>query len=120
LRSERWRRSKTFAIWAQTTSSRIFAANFGEQLAKQEQIRETPLLLALDDIGTEIDEARMLPTLLEVINARVSAVQTPTVIATNLTKKEFAGRYPNERLLSRMKTVRWVSVQGEDLRRKRA
>jgi DNA replication protein DnaC len=98
--------------------NRIFAANFGEQLVNQDQIRETPLLLALDDIGTELDETRMLPTLLEIINARVSAARTPTVIATNLTKQEFAARYPNERLLSRMQRVRWVPVQGEDLRRR--
>lgn len=99
--------------------NRIFSANFGEQLAKQEQIRDASCLLALDDVGTEIDEARMLPTLLEIIDARASAVNTPTVISTNLTKKAFAERYPNERLISRMAKVRWESVQGEDLRRKR-
>lgn len=98
---------------------RIFSANFGEQLAKQELVRETPYLLALDDVGTELDQARMLPTLLEIIDARASAVNTPTVISTNLTKKAFAERYPNERLISRMAKVHWESVQGEDLRRKR-
>lgn len=99
--------------------NRIFSANFGEQLAKQERVRDTNALLVLDDVGTEIDESRMLPTLLEIINARASAAFTPTVIATNLTKKAFAERYPNERLLSRMARVQWASVQGEDLRKQR-
>jgi DNA replication protein DnaC len=99
--------------------NRIFSANFGEQLAKQERIRDTNALLVLDDVGTEIDGARMLPTLLEIINARASATFTPTVIATNLTKKAFAERYPNERLLSRMARVQWTTVQGEDLRRQK-
>jgi DNA replication protein DnaC len=98
---------------------RTFSANFGEQLAKQERIRDTNKLLALDDIGTEIDDTRMLPTLLEIINARASAVYTPTVIATNLTKKDFADRYKNERLMSRMARVQWTTVQGEDLRRQK-
>lgn len=99
--------------------NRIFSANFGEQLAKQERVRDTNAVLVLDDVGTEIDESRMLPTLLEIINARASATFTPTVIATNLTKKAFAERYPNERLLSRMARVQWASVQGEDLRKQR-
>jgi DNA replication protein DnaC len=97
---------------------RIFSANFGEQLAKQEMIRDTKLLLALDDVGTEDDEGRMLPTLLEILDARVSESVTPTVIATNCTKKLFSERYPNQRLYSRMSRVTWVDVQGEDMRRK--
>lgn len=97
---------------------RIFSANFGEQLSKQELIRDTKALLALDDVGTEMDEARMLPTLLEILDARVSESETPTLIATNLTKKLFSERYPNQRLFSRMAQVKWVEVQGDDMRRK--
>jgi DNA replication protein DnaC len=97
---------------------RIFSANFGEQLAKQDLIRETSMLLALDDVGSEIDEHRMLPTLLEILNARVSASKTPTLITTNDTKKTFGGRYDNQRLISRMARVKWVDVQGDDMRRK--
>lgn len=97
---------------------RVFSANFGEQLEVQQHIRDAPLL-AIDDVGTETDDRRMLSVLLDVLDARPSASRTPTLITTNLTKKAFAERYPNERLISRMARVRWEAVGGEDLRRRK-
>lgn len=97
---------------------RVFSGNFGDSLEAQEKIVDTCLLM-LDDVGTETDDRRMQTTLLELFDARRSRLRHPTVVCTNLDKKGFAKRYPNERLHSRLNLVRWVTVGGEDMRRLR-
>jgi DNA replication protein DnaC len=98
---------------------RLFASMFGEQYEQQQKLRDAGLLV-IDDVGGELDAARMLPVLLDLLDSRKSARSTPTVLTTNLTKKEFRERYANDRLMSRMaESVQWVALNGEDLRRKR-
>jgi DNA replication protein DnaC len=94
-----------------------FSAMFGEQHEMQQKYRDTRLLV-IDDVGTESDPARMLSALLELLDERPSAASTPTLITTNLTPKQFAERYQNERLMSRFaQLVKWEGVTGPDLRR---
>lgn len=97
---------------------RVFSGNFGDSVEEQDKLLNCGLLL-LDDVGTETDHTRMQSTLLEVLEARKSRVNHPTVVTTNLAKKAFAEVFGNERLHSRMNRVRWVSLKGEDYRRKR-
>lgn len=96
---------------------RLFASMFGEQYEKQQELRDA-YMLVIDDIGGELDQTRMLPALLDLLDSRKSALRGPTIVTTNLSKKDFAARYGNERLLSRMaESVHWASLSGEDLRR---
>lgn len=98
---------------------RIFAGLFGDALERQARV-EHARLLVLDDVGCEADKDRMQPALIELIDARVSAMWTPTIVTTNLTKRDFATRYDSERLMSRFsELVTWVALDGPDLRRKR-
>lgn len=96
---------------------RLFASMFGEQYEKQQELRDAHSLV-IDDVGGELDHTRMLPALLDLLDSRKSAYNRPTIVTTNLGKKDFAARYSNERLMSRMaESVHWVSLSGEDLRR---
>lgn len=96
---------------------RLFSSMFGEQYEAMQKLRERPLLV-VDDVGGELDDKRMLPALLDLLDTRKSARSTPTIITTNLSKREFAERYKNDRLMSRMaESVHWAAVGGEDLRR---
>jgi DNA replication protein DnaC len=96
---------------------RLFSSMFGEQYEQQQKLRDTGRLV-IDDVGGELDATRMLPALLDLLDARKSARGTPTIVTTNLSKKEFAARYANERLMSRMaESVHWAAVGGNDLRR---
>lgn len=98
---------------------RLFASMFGDQYEQQQKLRSSPQLV-IDDVGGELDAARMLPALLDLLDGRKSARNSPTIVTTNLSKKEFASRYANDRLMSRMaESVHWAAVGGEDLRRKR-
>lgn len=108
----------TYGRWATAGEIvRVFSAMFGEQYELQEKYRNARLLV-IDDVGTESDAARMLNVLLELLDARPSAAATPTLITTNLTRKAFAERYANERLMSRLaQLVQWASVSGSDMRR---
>lgn len=99
---------------------RVFASMFGEQYEEQQTLRDARLLV-LDDLGCELDHARMLPALLDLLDARQSARRHPTIVTTNLTPAAFRERYPNDRLNSRMsELVRWEGLTGEDLRRNKA
>lgn len=96
---------------------RLFASMFGDQYDKQQELRDAGSLV-IDDVGGELDQTRMLPALLDLLDSRKSAYNRPTIVTTNLSKKDFAERYKNERLMSRMaESVHWVSLTGEDLRR---
>lgn len=98
---------------------RLFSSMFGDQYEQQQKLRDLPLLV-IDDVGGELDAARMLPALLDLLDSRKSARSRPTIVTTNLSKKEFAARYANERLMSRMaESVQWAAVGGEDLRRRK-
>jgi len=97
---------------------RSFSSMFGEQYEAQQSAKDCGLLV-VDDLGAEVDAVRMLPALLELIDARVSAQHRPTICTTNLTKREFAERYQNERLNSRCRElVKWVSIASADMRGK--
>lgn len=96
--------------------SRLFTSNYSEHEAKRERSRNAQLLL-VDDVGSEFERDKMIHTLLDVLEARQSAADTPTVITTNLTRKAFAEAYANGRVLSRMRRARWVSFSGEDRRK---
>lgn len=96
---------------------RSFAGFFGDAAERQERWK-TVSMLAIDDIGTEPDADRMLNALLELMDARQSKTRTPTVVTTNLKRAEFAARYKNDRLMSRMVSMaEWVVLDGADLRR---
>jgi DNA replication protein DnaC len=99
---------------------RTFAGFFGDAAERQKQLKSSPFLV-IEDLGVELDAARMLPALLEVLDDRLSASTTPTVITTNLKKQQIAERYPNERLFSRLREhAHWVSLTNEDMRGKAA
>jgi len=96
---------------------KIFAAHFGPQLEQQERARDVNLLI-LDDVGIESDSARMQDVLVDIIDSRASARETPTVITTNCGKKQWAERYSTQRLMSRMcDRVRWEAITDVDMRR---
>ena len=98
---------------------RLFASMFGDQYEQQQKLRDAHRLV-LDDVGGELDHTRMLPALLDLLDSRKSARTRPTIVTTNLGKKDFAARYQNERLMSRMaESVHWVSLTGDDLRRRK-
>jgi DNA replication protein DnaC len=109
----------TGGVWMRADDVvRAFSGMFGDPLEKQERAK-IAYLLVLDDIGSELDAARMLPALLELIDTRISARGRPTICTTNLTKKEFAERYANDRLNSRMRElVTWKSLTTPDMRGK--
>lgn len=97
---------------------RTFAGFFGDAAARQQALKSSPLLV-IEDLGVELDAERMLPALLEVLDDRLSAAQHPTVITTNLNKKQIRERYPNARLFSRLREhAQWVALTGEDMRGK--
>lgn len=98
---------------------RLFSSMFGEQYERQQGLRDAQLLV-VDDLGCEYDAGRMLPALLDLLDARQSAKRHPTIVTTNLTPQAFRERYPNDRLHSRMaELVRWEGVLSEDMRRKK-
>jgi DNA replication protein DnaC len=98
---------------------RVFSSMFGDQYERQQELRDARLLV-IDDLGCELDHTRMLPALLDLLDARQSARRHPTVVTTNLTPAAFRERYANDRLNSRMaELVRWEGLTGDDLRRKR-
>lgn len=98
---------------------RLFSSMFGDQYEQQQKLRDVPRLV-IDDVGGELDATRMLPALLDLLDSRKSARNRPTIVTTNLSKKEFAARYANERLMSRMaESVQWAAVGGDDLRRRK-
>lgn len=111
--------SERGGVWMRSDDVvRVFSGMFGDPLEKQERAKETHLLV-VDDLGAEVDHVRMLPALLELLDTRASAKNRPTICTTNLTKREFAERYANERLNSRMRElVRWVSIASGDMRGK--
>jgi hypothetical protein len=92
---------------------RVFAASFGDQFEEQEQIRDCAFLV-LDDIGSELDAARMTSVLIELLDSRKSRRQA-TLLTTNLGRPQFKDRYGNERLLSRLhESVQWEPISGTD------
>jgi DNA replication protein DnaC len=98
---------------------RAFAGFFGDAAERQEHAKNAPLLV-LDDVGGELDAARMLPALLELLDARLSASEHPTIVTTNLRKAEFAERYQNKRLYSRLREwTHWAELAEPDMRRAR-
>lgn len=98
---------------------RVFASMFGELHEQQQRLRDVGLLV-IDDLGCELDHARMLPALLDLLDARQSARRHPTIVTTNLTAAAFRERYANDRLNSRMaELVRWEGLTGDDMRRKK-
>lgn len=98
------------------TAVKVFNASFGEQYNVQQEARNTGLLV-LDDVGAEADASKMLAVLLTLHNARKSARHHPWLLTTNLNKRDFAARYSNERLMSRMYQSVWTSVSDHDFRR---
>lgn len=113
--------ANTGGIWVRADELvRIFWANFGDQYERQDELRNTGMLV-IDDVGCELDANRMLAALLDLLDARKSARSHPTIITTNLNKKAFAERYANERLMSRMsESVQWEALDGSDMRRAKA
>lgn len=98
---------------------RLFSSMFGDQYEQQQKLRDV-YRLVIDDVGGELDATRMLPAMLDLLDSRKSARNRPTICTTNLSKKEFAARYGNERLMSRMsESVQWAAVGGDDLRRRK-
>lgn len=96
---------------------RLFSSMFGDQYERQQKLRDTQLLV-IDDLGCELDSTRMLPALLDLLDARQSARKHPTIVTTNLTPAAFRERYANDRLNSRMaELVRWEGITSPDLRR---
>lgn len=108
----------TARFYTAHTIARLFASNYSEHAQKREQARSAQLLL-VDDVGSEFERDKMTHALLDLLEARQSASDTPTVITTNLTRKAFAEAYANDRVLSRMRRARWVSFSGEDRRKQK-
>lgn len=98
---------------------RMFAALFGDAAEAQQQVLDAGLL-AIDDVGAELDATRMSSALLELLDWRVSSSDTPTVVTTNLTKEQWAARWSDFRIMSRMNYIHWVSLGYERDKRKPA
>lgn len=95
---------------------RIFWANFGEGYARQQALRDARLLV-IDDLGTELDNGRMLPALIDLVDARQSKRMHRTIVTTNLTAAAFQSTYSNAPMNSRMRQLAdWVGLHGKDLR----
>lgn len=94
---------------------RLFLAQFGEALHEQDRIMETRGILVLDDIGTELDSARFMSTLYEVLNSRQGSGRR-TIITANMPLGAFKKRYDDPRLLSRLNRAVFVGNTGKDLR----
>jgi DNA replication protein DnaC len=106
-------------IWMRSDDIvRTFAGYYGDALDRQQAAKQAPLLV-LEDVGAELEPARMLPALLELLDERASASETPTIVTTNDTKKTFAARYDNGRLHSRLlERSTWAPLTTQDMRRK--
>lgn len=93
---------------------RVFGAQYGDLLSDQAVMRGTGLLV-IDDIGTELHGDRMGAALVELLEYRRTR---RTLVTTNLDKRAFAARYPDERLISRMRAYSsWVNDKGSDMRK---
>ena len=98
--------------------ARIFAASFGDQYDEQRKVHDAALLV-VDDVGTE---TKIGTALIEILESRKrSARIMRTIISTNLNAQEFARRYPDPRIASRMLptagAVAWLDCPGVDMRR---
>jgi DNA replication protein DnaC len=112
-----WFHVERGGVWLRAEqATRIFAANFGEQYAEQDRVRDARSLV-IDDVGSELDVQRMQAVLLELFDCRKSS-ETDTVLTTNLCRRDFMERYGDERLISRMfELVHFVGCGKNDLRR---
>lgn len=110
--------------WLSATQlARLWMQQFEEDALREQEIVRNCHLLIVDDIGREHDAARMCATLIELIDERQhSAARYRTIMSTNSNRAEFAKRYADERLLSRMMpeagVVAWVGTAGDDMRLK--
>lgn len=118
-----WALAEIGGVWMGAPRvERVFAASFGESYAEQERARNAALLV-VDDAGTEDSPQRFERALIELLDARNNR-RYRTILTTNLAKhhtdpkKSFVGRYPSDRLRSRMQSLsQWSTSGGPDLRR---
>lgn len=87
-------------------------------------------LLVLDDLGTETRTAegrpdrRFMPAFYDIVDQRQGVMRRGTrwlprrtLITTNVKRTEFRSKYPDERILSRLRqSASWVSLEGADMR----
>lgn len=99
---------------------RLFAGFFGDAREQQLALRDAALV-GIDELGTETDPQRLLPALLELLDARCSVRATPTICTTNLKRSDFAAHYGNNgRLNSRLNELAtFVTCEGTDLRKRK-
>lgn len=115
-------KSVALALFASEHDARVYGADrlaraFGSNYAEHDQLRarvRAGKLVLIDDVGSEFERDKMAHTLLDVLEARQSAVHTPTVLTTNLTRKAFAEAYQNVRVTSRMQRAQWCTFSGPD------
>jgi DNA replication protein DnaC len=94
--------------------ARRSAAHFGDEAEDYERMLRARVLF-VDDVGTERMSAEHVASMLvELLEKRQSL---RTLLTTNLSGSDFAKRYRDERLMSRIQRVEWLSAKGEDLRR---
>ena len=106
------------------TAGEVFSAFEKARFGKGEQEEEAEAalnrlmncdLLILDDLGTEMTNSLTVAGLYELINTRLSGGKK-TIISTNLTPSELAGRYSpqvSSRILGEYEILRFA---GEDIR----
>lgn len=83
-----------------------------------DQARKVRFLL-LDDLGAELDVPENKVFLYSILDARI-ATGLPTIITSNLGKKEFKVRYEDQRLLDRLRTFDLKETSLPSKRKKKA
>jgi DNA replication protein DnaC len=94
---------------------RSFAAGFGPLADMQERAMECSLLV-IDDLGTERSSAKLQPSLVRLLEARKNT-DCRTVVTFNMPDSDFARRYSDPRITSRLgQQAVFVTDTGPDLR----
>lgn len=95
---------------------RVFTARYGDDPETQQELLNRRFLV-VDDLGRERDVAGMASALLELVDYRRTG-REKTIAIANMTRAQFAQRYGDQRLLSRLNECAfWASIAGDDMRR---
>jgi DNA replication protein DnaC len=91
--------------------------HFGREQGDTMTTLQSAQLLVLDDIGAEWDSGFYVSVFYNLLNSRLNS-RLPLIISTNLNLMELEKRY-DERIVSRLLTMRLLEFFGNDIRLKR-
>ena len=98
-----------YLIEAQDLALRVFDKDLWWNLEREH-------LVFIDELGSEFKSEPFYAQFYALLNARYGRLRK-TVLATNLNAEAFRLRYPDPRLLERLRTAgTWVNVQGDSMR----